>query len=564
MEFTGRAVEELDDIEDCVQAGDPTPSQRLRADNKILPKALRRKNLPPERPIADSFVPGTQSVYIKTWGCSHNNSDGEYMAGLLAASGYSITDNPLEADLWLLNSCTVKGPSEDGLKNSIRKGRELGKPLVISGCVPQGQKDHAEIEGLSVVGVQQVARVVEVVEQALQGNTVRLLGQLRENGRRMGGAPLDLPKIRRNPLIEIIAINTGCLNHCTYCKTKHARGDLASYPPTEIVHRAEQAFEEGVVEIWLTSEDLGAYGRDIGVSLPELLWKLVAVIPDGCMLRLGMTNPPYILDHLEEVGEILAHPRVYSFLHVPVQCGSDSVLKDMKREYSLTEFKHVVDTLKRKVPGITIATDIICGFPTETAEDFSETLRLVEEYHFPSLFINQFYPRPGTPAARLPRIPTREVKGRSRQLSRLFQSYRPYDHKLGTRQVVLVTEESHDGEYFVAHNKFYEQVLVAKQQALMGRSFEVVITSTGKHYLKGDVVKESLVSMPMRPHPLPYGAVSGGSVAKSRRDEALSVKAPNRTLCGDWVLVVMVITMATTLLLAVCAHNLPLVASMLQ
>lgn len=114
-----------------------------------------------------------------------------------------------------------------------------------------------------------------------------------------------LPKIRKNPLIEIIPINTGCLNQCTYCKTKHARGELGSYPPEEIVARAIQSFQEGVCEIWLTSEDTGAYGRDIGTSLPELLRQLVRVIPDGCMLRLGMTNPPYILEHLEVKFKIL-------------------------------------------------------------------------------------------------------------------------------------------------------------------------------------------------------------------------------------------------------------------
>ena len=117
--------------------------------------------------------------------------------------------------------------------------------------------------------------------------------------KKQGGASLLLPKIRKNPLIEIIPINTGCLNQCTYCKTKHARGELGSYPPEEIVARARQSFTEGVCEIWLTSEDTGAYGRDIGSSFPELLKGLVKVIPDGCMLRLGMTNPPYILEHLD-------------------------------------------------------------------------------------------------------------------------------------------------------------------------------------------------------------------------------------------------------------------------
>lgn len=123
--------------------------------------------------------------------------------------------------------------------------------------MPQGAPKASFVQGLSIIGVQQIDRVVEVVEETLKGNTVRLLGTKKQNGKKIGGASLLLPKVRRNPLIEIIAINTGCLNQCTYCKTKHARGDLGSYPPEEIVARAKQAFQEGVVEIWLTSEDTG-------------------------------------------------------------------------------------------------------------------------------------------------------------------------------------------------------------------------------------------------------------------------------------------------------------------
>lgn len=130
---------------------------------------------------------------------------------------------------------------------------------MLAGCVPQGAPKATFTQGLSVIGVQQIDRVVEVVEETLKGNTVRLMGTKKQNGKKIGGASLLLPKVRRNPLIEIIAINTGCLNQCTYCKTKHARGDLGSYPPEEIVARAKQAFEEGVVEIWLTSEDTGIY-----------------------------------------------------------------------------------------------------------------------------------------------------------------------------------------------------------------------------------------------------------------------------------------------------------------
>ncbi|XP_043942741.1 threonylcarbamoyladenosine tRNA methylthiotransferase-like [Protopterus annectens] len=300
-----------------------------------------------------------------------------------------------------------------------------------------------------------------------------------------------------------------CLNACTYCKTKHARGDLASYPVDELVNRAKQSFQEGVCEIWLTSEDTGAYGRDIGTDLPTLLWRLVEVIPEGAMLRLGMTNPPYILEHLEEMAKILNHPRVYSFLHVPVQSGSDSVLMDMKREYCVEDFKRVASFLKEKVPGITLATDIICGFPGETDEDFQETMKLVQEYKFPSLFINQFYPRPGTPAAKMQQVPAHVKKQRTKEMSQLFHSYNPYEYKVGERQHVLVTEESFNSQYYVAHNKFYEQVLVPKNPTFMGKMIEVDIYETGKHFMKGHPASGMEIYTPSIAKPLAKGEVSG-------------------------------------------------------
>ncbi|NXC82235.1 CDKAL methylthiotransferase, partial [Cercotrichas coryphoeus] len=503
----------LEDIEDIVSAEDLKPRDRQFVRKNVFPKVRKRnsqKNIQTDdEPPSDSIIPGVQKIWIRTWGCSHNNSDGEYMAGQLAAYGYKITDNSAEADLWLLNSCTVKNPAEDHFRNSIKKAQEGKKKVVLAGCVPQAQPRQEYLKGLSIIGVQQIDRVVEVVEETIKGHSVRLLGQKKDNGKRLGGARLDLPKIRKNPLIEIISINTGCLNACTYCKTKHARGDLASYPIEELVDRAKQSFQEGVCEIWLTSEDTGAYGRDIGTDLPTLLWKLVEVIPEGAMLRLGMTNPPYILEHLEEMAKILNHPRVYAFLHIPVQSASDSVLMDMKREYCVADFKQVVDFLKEKVPGITIATDIICGFPGETDEDFQETMKLVELYRFPSLFINQFYPRPGTPAAKMPQVPAAVKKQRTKDLSQLFHSYNPYDHKVGERQRVLVTEESFDSNYYVAHNPFYEQVLVPKDPLLMGKMVEVNIYEAGKHFMKGQPVSDARVHTASISRPLPKGEVSG-------------------------------------------------------
>ncbi|KAE8668489.1 Threonylcarbamoyladenosine tRNA methylthiotransferase [Hibiscus syriacus] len=272
----------------------------------------------------------------------------------------------------------------------ITKGKSAKKPLVVAGCVPQGSRDLKELDGVSRVGVQQIDRLVEVVEETLKGHEVRLLS-------RKTLPALDLPKVRKNKFVEILPINVGCLGACTYCKTKHARGHLGSYTVDSLVERVKTVIADGVKEIWLSSEDTGAYGRDIGVNLPVLLNAIVAELPpDGStMLLIGMTNPPFILEHLKEIAAVLCHPCVYSSLHVPVQSGSDFVSTvTMNREYAVNELRTVVDTLTELVPGMQIATDIICGFPGETDEDFAQTVNLIKEYKFPQVHISQFYPRP--------------------------------------------------------------------------------------------------------------------------------------------------------------------------
>ncbi|KAK9701639.1 Radical SAM superfamily [Popillia japonica] len=530
----------FNDIEDLISAQDITPKERYsnRKAVKVNVKKFKSQEVKP-LPVANSGncnIPGTQTIYVKTWGCAHNSSDTEYMAGQLCAYGYKLTDDKMKADLWLLNSCTVKNPAEDHFRNEIEAAKQNGKFIVLAGCVPQGAPKASYLQGLSVIGVQQIDRVVEVVEETLKGHTVKLYGMKKQNGKKAGGASLLLPKIRKNPLIEIIAINTGCLNQCTYCKTKHARGDLGSYPPEEILARAKQAFEEGVVEIWLTSEDTGTYGRDIGTSLPELLWKLVQVIPDGCRLRLGMTNPPYILEHLDQIAQIMNHKKIYSFLHVPVQSGSDQVLADMKREYCRADFEHVVDFLQSRVKGMTIATDIICGFPTETPQNFEETLSLCDKYKFPHLFINQFFPRPGTPAALMARIPAQEVKMRTRTLTDLFYSYEPYGRNVGEIEEVLVTEISHDKKHYVGHNKSYEQVLLPICDEFMGKLVTVKIVSASKFSMIGEPLDR--ITMPGLVEPLVNGQVSGVVTTNMSTVESHSIGKPMFALLAIFVAVI--------------------------
>eukprot|EP01052_Picozoa_sp_SAG31_P021993 SAG31_NODE_1728_length_7428_cov_2.495975_8_plen_225_part_00 len=202
------------------------------------------------------------------------------------------------------------------------------------------------------------------------------------------------------------------------------------------------------------------------------------------MMRCGMTNPPYILEHKVEMAKILSHPRVYSFLHIPVQSGSDSVLQAMRRQYTCAEFEELVDYLQTHVDGgVTIATDVICGFPTETSNDHQQTVALIEKYHFPVLYISQFYPRTGTPAAAMKQQNTQIKKSRSREVSKLFQSYQPYTDMVGSRHRVLVTDVASDGKKLVGHNKMYNQILIDNVEGLMGCVVDVQIVSTGKFFM---------------------------------------------------------------------------------
>ena len=203
-----------------------------------------------------------------------------------------------------------------------------------------------------------------------------------------------------------------------------------------------------------------------------------------------MTNPPYILEHLEAMSDILNHPRVFSFLHVPVQSGSNPVLDKMNREYTREDFEEVCDALIAGCPDVTLATDIICGFPYETSEQFDETLTLVDKYRFPIINISQFYPRPGTPAAKWKRVPTKEVKERSGKVTKLFNSYTCYDQLLNSEQRVWILErDPKHKDQLVAHTKSYQKVLIPYKEGLLGKQAIVRVDKTDKWHVEATVIE---------------------------------------------------------------------------
>jgi threonylcarbamoyladenosine tRNA methylthiotransferase CDKAL1 len=365
----------------------------------------------------------------------------------------------------------------------VRRAEALGVKVVVSGCVPQADRHARGLEAVSLLGTRQIDRVVEVVEETLKGHRVVLLEKKELPS-------LDLPKVRLNPWVEIISINTGCLGSCTYCKTKHARGVLGSYKPEEIFARTRAALEAGVKEIWLTSEDTGAYGLDVGTNIAELLAGVVRVLEDfpGAMLRLGMTNPPYMLQHVEAVGRLLRHPQVYEFLHVPIQSASDRVLYAMNREYRSADFRRLARGLRENCPGITIATDIICGFPTEAEAEHEETLALLQEEHFPVVNITGFYARPNTPAARMEPVDPKVLKRRVAEMFAAFHAYTTWEALVGTEADVLFTETDRVHQQIVGHTKSYAKVVLPIGRVEEGSRHRVRITAAQKFHVVGELL----------------------------------------------------------------------------
>ena len=479
---------DIEDAGDLLEDMLPNKSNNKQKPKNQIVKKIKKQNKNKKEEL-NSTNNNKKKIFVKTFGCSHNASDSEYMIGILSKEGYEIVDNLEDSDLTIINSCTVKSPSQAAFLNTVIKSKEYNKHVVVGGCVPQAERNLKGLENCSIVGVSQIDKIDYIVKNTFEGNTVRLL----EN---KSLPSLLLPKIRRNKYIEIIPISQGCLGICTYCKTKQARGKLISYPIEQIVKACKRAWENNAKELWITSEDTGVYGRDIGTNLPNLMVEILKYVPKDVMIRIGMANPPYILENVNQMIKVLNHPNVYSFIHIPVQSGSNPVLDKMLREYTIEEFNYLCDKFIEGVPNITIATDIICGFPTETRENFQETLNMVEKYKFPVINISQFYPRPGTVAAKWKKIDTKEVHYRSKALAELFGSYSNYKHLLNTTQRVWVhdtneEEKNKEENMMVAHNKSYVKILIPKDEKLYGKELIVKIKETYKWHCVGEIIDKN-------------------------------------------------------------------------
>jgi MiaB-like tRNA modifying enzyme len=419
-------------------------------------------------------------IYVEAFGCSANMADSEMIQGLLRRAGHIIAVEPESADASLILSCTVKTPTQKKIEKRIRKIHRFERPLVVAGCMPKAQRDLVAklAPGASMMGPNNIREVVEVVETALKGGALEALE---------GGDPdrTCLPRIRENPLIHIAPIASGCLGSCSYCIVKRARGGLTSFPAEAIVEDARAALRSGCKEIWITAEDTAAYNWE-GIVLPGLLERLSS-FPGLYFIRVGMMTPNQALPILEDLIEAYRSERIFKFLHIPVQSGSDEVLRRMGRRYTVDDFQGLVLRFREELPLLTISTDIICGFPGETEEQFEESVRLVEETRPDVLNISRFWPRPGTEAAAMEgQLHGRVTKERSRRLSGLWRelSLEGNLRWVGWEGEALVDEVGKSGG-MVARNPYYKPVIL-RDQVGMGLFVRVRVLEAMRGYLVGE------------------------------------------------------------------------------
>jgi MiaB-like tRNA modifying enzyme len=427
-------------------------------------------------------------IFIKSFGCSTNLADGEVLAGCLAEAGYKLIDSVAEADVIIYNTCAVKGPTENHILEILKRA-PANKKLIVAGCLPliNFERLRKEVRFDGIVGPAAGDKIVEVVKSVLDGDRIIALKEA------VNAKPsLNLPRLRLNPVISIIPVNYGCLGKCAYCCVTFARGHLRSYAIQEIVERLKKDLATEVREFWVTSQDTACYGRDRDTNLAELLNVLCDVEGDF-RIRVGMMTPNMALDILDDLIQAFKNEKIFKFIHLPVQSGDDQTLERMRRFYSVEGFKRMTNSLRTSFPELTLATDVICGFPGESEEAFERTLQLIKEVKPDIVNVSKFFPRPKTAAAGMQEsfVPFQEIKRRSSLAAKLASevSFERNQRWVGWTGEIFVDEVGKISSSWVGRNFAYKPVTIRDSTDLLGKTLRVKVVKSFPTFLKGEVAE---------------------------------------------------------------------------
>ena len=379
-----------------------------------------------------------KKAYILTFGCQMNEYDSEVLESILSTNGYLITDQPEKADLAVINTCSVRQKAESRAMAHISRIASLKKSkpsmkVVVAGCMAKraGQAIIDEIPGVDyVVGPDFIPDIPEIIS----GNDHIFIDEKSKT------ASQPSLKSSGHKVSSYLAISRGCENYCSYCIVPYVRGSFRSRPVDDIIAEIKMLVDSGVKDITLLGQNVNSY-RDGDVDFPKLLHKLAPEAPSR--LRFLTSHPKDLSDDL--INCFSEIPNLCQSLHLPLQSGSDKILKAMNRGYTLKHYLGLVEKLRKNVPSITLTTDLIVGFPGEKQEDFHKTLKAVEDIGFDWAFMFKYSVRPRTAAARLPdNVPENVKIDRLNSLIALQMaiSARKNAHWLGHTLEVLIEGQS--------------------------------------------------------------------------------------------------------------------------
>ena len=427
----------------------------------------------------------TIKFYLETYGCSLNSADSDVIVGTLNRIDGTRVESIDSADLIILNTCGVKEPTEDRIISRLEKLSTENTPVIVAGCLPKislTRVERAIPDYAAIVGPQSIESLSDVVPRVLKGE--------------MGIVHLDSNDVSKlnwlegppNSVICTIPICEGCLGSCAYCAVRFARGSVKSHSKRDIFDTVERCARSGYREIRITSQDLGTYGVDIDSNLVDLA-SMIDKIDGQHRFRLGMFNPNLVLDSISELVQVMKSDHFFKFFHIPLQSGSDTILRAMGRKYTVMEWEQIVNGIRGTFNDSTIATDIIVGFPGETEQDFELTMDLISKVRPPVVNISKYGDRPGTLASKAEnKVDTSAKKDRSRRLTKLVNEILEENNKswIGWTGEVLVTEKGSRGG-LMCRNPSYKPIIINDDIGL-GETVSIRIVDAERTHLFGEVI----------------------------------------------------------------------------
>ncbi|MBY9005516.1 MAG: tRNA (N(6)-L-threonylcarbamoyladenosine(37)-C(2))-methylthiotransferase [Candidatus Lokiarchaeota archaeon] len=363
--------------------------------------------------------------FIETYGCASNKADSNIMINLLLNSGYIRTNNFEEAKYIIINTCAVKEQTENKIRARLKhyseyQNKNSNKKIIIAGCLPHISDEYINIikniipNYSAIVDMNSIINIVNIIRDIDLG----IENLLFKSEKKIDKSKFPLLD-SINKITGIIPISEGCLGSCTYCCVKNARGKLKCNDPTNILDNISSHLDKNIKQIYLTSQDCSIYHYN-ETNLMDLV-KRIHNINKDFFLRIGMINPGFFINNFEQLLEIFKLNKVYQFLHIPLQSGSNNILKKMGRTYLISDIIKKIDILREKFNYLTISTDIICGFPGESEYDFYRTVNIVKWLKPEIINISKFTPRPNTKAKMMTQLDSKIIKDRTLRLSKLFR-----------------------------------------------------------------------------------------------------------------------------------------------